>query len=809
MSLGGNRWIWLDQNNDKATALAQILDLPPAMARLLVNRGIDDPAQARAFLCPSSEQFHSPWLMQGMEQAVDRLHKALERGEKIIVHGDYDADGIAASVLLVDALRRLGAEVEFFLPSRFDEGYGLHIESLQRFKDEGASLVVTVDCGVNAAEEVEFAAGIGLDVVVTDHHQPLGMLKRAVSIVNPLQQNCPYPFKELSGSGIAFKLASALLEKAGLPFPEDLLDLAALGTAADVVPLVRENRLIVAEGLKVIRRLERPGFKALAAAVSLERERISSTTLAFVLAPAVNAAGRMGEALPAAELFLENNEERAAELAGQLHRSNQLRRLTEQKILQEAEDAAFAGPVPEGQKIITLAGDNWHHGVIGIVASRLVDKYNRPVALVALEEGEGRGSARSVPGFNITDALAYCAPLLERFGGHDQAAGFTLRADKVTQLREALNRYASEHLPDQCLDARLYLEAELTTHDITLDLAAELDRLQPFGTANPVPLFGSRGWEIESWRLVGADKSHLKLKVNKGGFCLEPIVFSGADLASHLEVGRLVDLAFRLKRGYFRERETLEVEVKDISYGDKVVSSSLELIDRRHTHKNREHSLQNILGQDDLKAVVFISTLSRAKRLEENCPSSKRLHFISGGKANGNQKLPEAFNTVILFDLPLHEEPLKLLMVEGLKQGPLTVHLLYGREDLERNRLLTDLSLPSANQLNQIMTALTESRAGGRETRFPGSAADKFEITPAPGFWARAEKIFTEIGLLQDGFLSPAGLPAGERWPQLLNTSSTYLASAELRESCERFQQLLLEGPLEEIASYLHDLTRR
>lgn len=806
MSLSGKQWIWPDHDDDQVIELALNLNLPPALARLLINRGICDPGKARAFLYPEAQQFHSPWLMKGMERAVGRLIQALERNEQVIIHGDYDADGIAASVILVETLQQLGGQVDYFLPSRFDEGYGLHIEPLKQFKENGASLVVTVDCGINAAEEAAYASEIGLDLIVTDHHQPLGSIADAVSVINPLQEECSYPFKELSGAGIAFKLAVALAEKAGSAYPAHLLDLAALGTAADVVPLLGENRIIVSAGLDLLRSLKRVGFKALAGAVSLNQDRINSTALAYVLAPAINAAGRMGEALPAAKLLLEKDEAKAIELAGHLHRANQLRRSVEQKILREAEEAASEMLSTGDHGIITLSAEGWHHGVIGIVASRLVEKFNRPVVLTALEGGEGRGSARSIPGFDITAALADNAFFLERFGGHEQAAGFTIKSEKIDQLRDGLNRYARASLNNIQLRPRVSIEAELDENEIAFDLTSALEQLEPFGTANPVPLFGSRGWKVQSWQLVGADKKHLKLKVRRGSRDLSPIYFSGSEVEPRLERGRTVDLAFILKNGFYRDKKTLDVEVKDLSYSDSFISGSLTVIDRRNI-KDRLGYLKNILDVEGVKAAVFAATVSRANQIEEKCLMENSPSFITSGSINGNLILSPDLNTLVLYDLPLYGGLLKPFLEKALHLKTVSVHLLYSCKDLQRNSLLLDHSLPTEKQLKIIETALIKAAEKGGDLSFPGQALESIGFKPAPSFWDRAAKILTETGFLEDNRLSPQGQLPEEDSPACLEKSSSYLAAKELRENCGQFQKLLLEGTPKEIASHLGILT--
>ncbi len=805
MSLNGKQWVFPEHDRETVNKIATTPGFSPALASLLVNRGITDPGEARAFLCPSLDQLHSPWEMAGMQSAIDRLLKALEDKEKIIIHGDYDADGIAASAIMVEGLRRLGGDVGYYLPSRFGEGYGLHIEPLMQFKAEGAGLVVTVDCGINAVEELQWAAENGLDIIVTDHHQPLAAIGGAVAAVNPLQEGCPYPFKELSGAGIAFKVVTALMEKLDQPFPEDLLDLAALGTVADVVPLLGENRVIVYYGLQVLRRMRRVGFKALSEAVNLDEQKITSTALSFVLAPAINAAGRMGEALPAAELLLEEEPSRAQTLAETLHRANQLRRSTEQNILLEAEEAAIKMISEGNQKIITLAGAGWHHGVIGIVASRLVEKYNRPFCLIALEGEEGRGSARSVPGFDITAALADCSSNLERFGGHEQAAGFTVRADRVEALRECLNRFAGLNLEDSDLKPRLLIEAELDDREIHFDLTARLEQLQPFGTANPAPLFASSNWEIQSWRLVGADRKHLKLWLKKDSRSLDPIVFGGSSLEAKLEKGRRVDLALKLKEGYFREQKTLEAEVKDLRYNDSYKSGCLEVIDQRGC-KDRLTIAGEILDRQGNNSIVFASTAARSEKLKKAAFLQAPPHFITSGSFNGPANPPAAGGPILLYDLPLHEDILRHVFSRAARGKPVPVYLLYNREDLKRNRQLLDLSLPSAQDLEQIARAIIDNPGAVNSANFPAPYAGKLGFKPAPSYWERTARIMNEIGLIADDALTRQGPELMAVWPSCLNDSPTYCSAMELREQCETFQRKLLEAAPEEIASILGDL---
>ncbi len=806
MSFRGRRWIWPEtEDNGFINKLAEQLDLTPALARLLHNRGISDPRKARAFLDPTLEQLYSPWKMLGMDAAVKRIVKAIESGEKIIVHGDYDADGITATVILVETLRALGGNPDFFLPSRFDEGYGLHVEPLRQFREAGAGLVITVDCGINAVEEAAYASAIGLDMIITDHHQPLFPLQGPLAIINPLQKNCSYPFKELSGAGIAFKLATALYEKSGKSFPGHLLDLAALGTAADVVSLLNENRVLVSSGLEVLRRLDRVGFKALIDTVSLAPERINSKTLSFILAPAVNAAGRMGEALPAAELLLETDMSRAIGLAAKLDRANQKRRSTEQVILRDATAAALEQMAAADQMVITLAADNWHHGVIGIVASRLVEKFNRPVALVALDGDEGRGSARSIPGFDITEALASSSDFLLRFGGHEQAAGFTVSREKINELRESLNRYGSANIKESDLTPQLYLEAELQEDDISLDFASSLSIMEPYGTANSLPLFGSRSWELLSWRSVGADKSHLKLKMRKKLRTIEPIFFSAANLEEKLEKGRRLDLAFRLKKGYFRQQETLEVEIKDLNYSDEAGYLGLKIIDKRFG-RDRLKCLGTILADDNIRAVVFTATNSRLHQVKSKCSPANSASYISSGSGSDFQDYPDHINTVILFDLPLSPEIIKPLLNRRDNSGQLTIYLLYSETDLQVNRTIIDHTLPDAENLAAIINELEHNNVVKIFDDLSLAAGSAVAYQPAAAFWERAAKILSETQIISaDSTLSGERDKILNAWVDALNSSPTYKASVKLREECELFQKVLLESNPAELAKYLYN----
>ncbi|MDY6825727.1 MAG: single-stranded-DNA-specific exonuclease RecJ [Bacillota bacterium] len=805
MSLAGKRWILRTDFEQESAFLSKELNISPVLARLLLNRGIDSPEKARAFLQPTMEHFHSPWQMQGMEETVARLLKALEKGEKIIVHGDYDADGISASVILVQMLRSLGGNVEYYLPSRFNEGYGLHSDPLKSFQEKGVSLVITVDCGISAVEEADYAHSLDLDLIITDHHEPIGSLPGALAVINPKQKSCPYPFKELSGAGIAFKIASALVEKAGQALPVDLLDLAALGTAADVVPLIDENRLIVSSGLEILRQKNRIGFQALAEVVNFDLKNVSATTLSFILAPSINAVGRMGEAGPAAELLLTGDQKRAMILAEELHGANKQRRDVERQILEEAEKAALEGPLADDEKIIVLAGTGWHHGVIGIVASRLVEKYNRPVVLIALDGNEGRGSARSINGFDITEALAGSASFLERFGGHEQAAGFSVTADNIKKVQDDLYCYARTRINDEQLKPKLYLEAELSGDDIDFSLVDRLKQFQPFGTGNPAPLFVSPNWELKSWRIVGKDKKHLKIKVSQNGLTLDPIFFSGAYLEPLLQKHRKVDLAVKIKEGFFRQEKTIDMEARDLRYCDSEDFETMEIVDLRGI-KNRMHFLKELVQNKEGETAIFVSTKARMKEIEKFCSCCKKLYYFTSGSNNKSGSIFSNFNSVVLYDLPLFGDPLHPLF-GGDQSGKRTaVYLLFNEKDRQRNSALIDYSLPAPEILKKIAFSVSASGDSDLPKKMADLIKKNLGFKPATGYLSRVEAILGEIGLLQEHFSEETREEILNSWPDCLKKSPAWQEVAGIRENCEQFQCLYLEGSRKEIAASLKTL---
>ena len=525
---------WVGPPRIDEHAVAAIVDelrVPPLVARVLVGRGKADPASARTFLEPNLDQLSDPLLLRGAKAAIDRILQALRTKQRIVVFGDFDVDGVTGTSLAYRTLQELGADVEYFLPKRLLHGYGLSRKVLPDLLAREPSLVLTVDCGIRSVEEVAALANRGVDTIVTDHHEPGPELPPAVSVVDPKQEGCPYPDKRLAGVGVMFQLMRGLVRE--LEHEVELtqhLDLVALGTVADVVPLDGENRVLVAEGLKVLNRRAKVGVMALVMASEIEDE-LESWHLAYLLGPRINAAGRLGDAEQAVRLFTVEDTTVANDLARHLDEENRRRQEISASTLEQALDAidrGVAGKNPDG---IVLASNSWHPGVIGIATAKLVERFHRPSALIAMDGDEGRGSVRSIRGVDVCEVLQGCEDLLVQYGGHSMAAGLTIRRENLADFRTRFARAVGEQLDDQNSVPQLKIDAELRVDEIDIDLAQQLDRLAPFGYGNPRPTFLLRDvLPIGRPRAVG--RGHLKMSVRREEGGLDCI---GFDLASRLE----------------------------------------------------------------------------------------------------------------------------------------------------------------------------------------------------------------------------------------------------------------------------------
>ncbi len=550
----------------RAAELARALGAPLPVGHALVNRGIGTPEAARSFLDPAGDDLHDPFRLRDMDRAVERVERAIRSGERIMVHGDYDVDGITATFVLYSTLLALGARAEYRIPHRTRDGYGLSPDAMDEAQRRGCTLVVTVDCGITAVEAVERGRALGIDVVITDHHEPPHALPDACAIIDPLRPGCEYPFKSLAGVGVAFKLAEALLrEHGGAERASEYLDAVALGTIADVVPLVGENRVLARLGLERLNRGSRIGLNSLVRVAKLSGKNISSGQVAFVLAPRINAAGRMGNAEQGLRLLLARDAAEADAIAASLEEDNQRRRGFDEKVLAEASllvETKLGWPACSS---ILLASNQWHAGVIGIVASRLVERYQRPTVLIAFEgdSDRGRGSGRSVSGLDLNQILDDCDDLLEAHGGHAFAAGLTVRRERLEELRQRFETLVRERLAPGSGIPPLTIDGDLPLGECDLHLVEWLERMSPHGLDNPEPLFRSGEVELESVSAVG-DGKHLRLGVRDAWGAAEAIGFGLGERVRDLTAGRRCELAFVPVRNEWRGETRVQLKVKGV-----------------------------------------------------------------------------------------------------------------------------------------------------------------------------------------------------------------------------------------------------
>lgn len=533
---------------------------------LLYQRGLQTPDQATHFLddvYPGG--LHSPFLMKDMDVASKRLAQAIVEREPIVVYGDFDTDGITAVSLLQQAITAMGGDIRPYIPNRHREGYGLNEQAIEQLAADNTRLLITVDCGISNVHEVARARALGLDVIVTDHHTPPDVLPDALAIVNPKQPGCSYPYKQLVGVGIAFKLVQCLF-KQGVRTDirgRDVLDLVALGTVADLGPLNGENRVLVKAGLQAINMTQRPGLQALIKVAGLKQGHVDSLAIGFMLAPRINAAGRLDDARLAYELLLTNDEATASQLADELNQANRQRQIITEDVFQAAREQAEASG-KHTQRIVILPDESYPQGVVGLVAGKLVEALHRPVLLIERGETESRGSARSIEGFNMVQALTQCHDLFVRFGGHSMAAGFTIQSHRIAELEERLSEIANTHITDDMLTPLLHIDTEVTLNDLTWDVLHEINQLEPFGNANQQPVLMTRSVQAVEIRTVGAEAQHLKLRLSQNGSSpFEAVAFGLGYLAEPLRKHPCIDIAYTLEANEWNGTSSLQLKVKD------------------------------------------------------------------------------------------------------------------------------------------------------------------------------------------------------------------------------------------------------
>lgn len=558
------KWVTAAPNLAAARSLSAACGFSPLAAVALCARGVDTPEKARDFLATDIDGLHDPMRLRDMDKAVDAIRAAIAEEQKIIVFGDYDVDGITATCVLLRYLRGLGADADYYIPNRLSEGYGLSCAAMDALYAQGVRLIITVDSGVTAFEETAYAQSLGIRMVITDHHECRDTLPEAHAIVNPRRADCDYPFAELAGVGVAFKLICALEGPDGVPAVlERYADLVSLGIVADVMPIVGENRIIVAAGLRRLADTSNLGLEMLLRESGQKARRMTSSVISFILAPRINAAGRMGNAEQAVELFLTDDPVRAQELAAALCEQNKERQVTENDILQQATAALRSVYNPVEDKLIVLVGEDWHHGVIGIVCSRLCDRYACPVVLIALDGDVGKGSGRSMAGFNLFEALKGSADLLDKFGGHELAAGLTIQRDNIEAFQTRLRAYANANLAQGDLRPVVRIDCAITPEYITQSSVEGLSELEPFGMKNAQPVFSMENLYVEDITPISSDR-HVRLTLVKDGVSYTAMLFGTGAGGCGFAQGNYVDAAFHLELNEYRGSRTVQLVLRDV-----------------------------------------------------------------------------------------------------------------------------------------------------------------------------------------------------------------------------------------------------
>ena len=558
--------------NEEILTLEEKLGLHPLVCQILSNRGFTTVEEVEKFLNPSLDDLHDPYLLDGMEPAVERVAKALSDGERIVIYGDYDVDGITSISLMVRYLRQLGGDVGYYIPHRMVEGYGISEAGIDRVVELGASLVITVDCGISAVEAIEYARSKGLETIVTDHHEPAeGALPDAVAILNPKKPGDPYPEKELAGIGVAFKFCQGLSQRLGVGFTQlyEHLDLVAIGSVADIVPLLGENRILASAGLERLCTTEKPGLRALIDLAGIRNKKLGSSDIVFGLAPRINAVGRMGDAERGVRLFLTDDMEEAREMAKVLDSENRARREVDVHTLEEAREAILRDINLDERWTIVLHSENWHPGVLGIVASRIIEEHYLPTVLISFDEkGEGKGSARSISKFHIHDALKRCGDCLDAFGGHKYAAGLQVSRERLDEFIERFDKVAHEMMQESDLVPEIPVDLEIDLTQANDKLLNSLDRFRPYGPGNPRPVLVASDLSVVGYpKVVGSN--HLKMRVRKDGYQIEVIGFGMADKLKEINTAReKISIAFVLEENVWNNNRHLQANLRDIKVSD-------------------------------------------------------------------------------------------------------------------------------------------------------------------------------------------------------------------------------------------------
>lgn len=696
------------------------LNISKAISQVIRNRNIKEIEDVKTFINPSLDYLHNPFLLKDMDKAVDRIKKSILNNERIWIFGDYDVDGVSSTSILLIYFKSIGYEVNYYIPNRLEEGYGLNIDAISNINDKGADIIITVDCGITSVDEVNYANSLGIDVIITDHHECKEDIPNALAIINPKQDDCRYPFKVLCGCGVALKLIQALTPEN--EFKESInsyLEIVSLATICDIVPLVGENRILVKNGLKIMENGINIGIKNLINVCGLDGKKISSSHIGFALGPRINASGRMGYSKLGVKLFIEQDNKKALEISNMLEEKNIERQLVESRMYKEAEDMILSDKHYENEKVLVLASRNWHHGIIGIVASKITEKYYKPTILLAIEDNEAKGSARSIDGFNIFEGLLECEDILNKFGGHEQAAGLSLDEDKVSILRNRINECADFKLTKENMIENIQIEFELPEEDISFSLIKELDNLEPFGMENPSPKFLIRNLDIIDIRAIGKERNHLKLSV-KGKNTYECIGFNMGHYIHKFTKGDKIDIVFALDENEYMGNKKIQFILKDmrIFYPKNIENSEFINLYKYIKPSSLDCSKDNnidILNSEEVNIFEFIN--------------DKTLILV-----NSTQKLAKAVSDISLLDIDYkidfnyeqdHEKAAKIILfphidkIDFKRYNSIVLYdFLYTLEDynyiyeniIENTQIIKNYKVEEIVYLDNIIDSLIPNR---------------------------------------------------------------------------------------------------
>jgi single-stranded-DNA-specific exonuclease len=659
-----SRWIVKKSDQTIIDSLAKDLNINHLTASLLVNRGLDTVEDARYFLFGQKSEFHDPFLLKDMDKAVERINKAIETQEPILVFGDYDADGVSSTTVIMKALAELGANADYYIPNRFTEGYGPNEKAFRSAADSGVGLIITVDTGISALHEATVAKDLGVDLIITDHHEPGPALPDAFAIIHPKLDDSVYPFKDLAGVGVAFKVAHALLGRV----PEHLLEFAAIGTIADLVPLMGENRLIALKGIEKLKSSRTPGLNAMLKLAKTDKAAIDEETIGFMIGPRVNAAGRLGSADPAVQLMMTSDPEEAMMIAEEIDSINKERQNIVSQIAEEAiAEVEMHYPI-EDNPVLVVGREGWNAGVIGIVASKLVEKYYRPTIVLSFdkEKGLAKGSARSIAGFDLFKNLSTCRDILPHFGGHPMAAGMTLNLNDVDELRSRLNSLAKEQLKEEDLVPVSHIDTRIDVKEITIETINELGMLSPYGVSNPKPKVLIDGANISTLRKIGADQSHLKLSLEEEGTVIDGIGFGFGHLHDHISPSSKLSVIGELSINEWNNIKKPQIFLRDIAV------KSWQLFDFRGL--KRLEKLPDMIPGDNIKWILFNPDLKN----KFSPIVGDSLELITSEEQADQLKFEQSY--VVLLDLPPSKEILEKLFA-GKNPGRVYVHFYKENSD--------------------------------------------------------------------------------------------------------------------------------